>query len=164
MFIRCRTGDVDPIFPLELCPHTAELQVAIISWGYRRNEVPHLCLRAMGGFDIIHDVDVDVVEDHALLRHVLALPKYAAKDNAGLGGGNLDRGLDALKTMRCNCVHRRSLDKFEISQCREVQTKILQRVSCLIDQQDVCLITTVGDRFDRQKHDAHRAKYQIHEP
>lgn len=37
------------IFPLKLCPHLSEL-----------------CIGAGGGLDVVHDVDVDVTEDHAV--------------------------------------------------------------------------------------------------
>jgi len=40
--------NVDTIFPLEFGPHTSELRFV-----------------AVGGFDIVHDVDVDVAEHNA---------------------------------------------------------------------------------------------------
>lgn len=37
------------IFPLKLCPH-----------------LPELCIGTGSGLDVVHDVDVDVTEDHAV--------------------------------------------------------------------------------------------------
>ena len=59
----CQSSDVGVdrhlVLPLKLCPHLAEL-----------------CVRAGGGHDVVHDVNVDVVQHHAVTitgcpRHVI---------------------------------------------------------------------------------------------
>ena len=72
------------ILPLEFCPHAAEL-----------------CLRAAGGHNVIHDINVDVVENDNI--PVAAGPQdvvdNVSEDDAILRGGNLHVGLDVRKVV-----------------------------------------------------------------
>ena len=38
----------------------------------------------MSRLDVVHDIDMNVVEDHRLLGKVWSFPKYATKDDACL--------------------------------------------------------------------------------
>lgn len=49
-----------------------------------RRSHTHLLLCAVRGLDVVHDVNVDVVQDHTLLCETRALPENAAKDDARL--------------------------------------------------------------------------------
>jgi hypothetical protein len=51
----------------------------------------NLSFIAVRGFDIIHDVDMDIIQDDAGLRHVRPFPKNRAEDDAGFRGGYLGR-------------------------------------------------------------------------
>ena len=62
------------VLPFELGPHGAELDIG-----------------AGGGRDVVHDVDVDVVQDHhAALRVPCGLVHDVPKDGARLGRRHLD--------------------------------------------------------------------------
>jgi hypothetical protein len=93
-----------------------------------------LCFGAHCGLDVVHDVDVDVVEDDGLLGQVDALPEDGAKDDAGLSRRDLDRCLDALEAVRRDCVDRRALDDLEVAKRRKVEAEVLERVRCLVDE------------------------------
>jgi hypothetical protein len=68
--------DVDFVLPFELGPHG-----------------PELGLSAVCGLDVVHNVDVDVVEDHDLrVRAVRAVVDDVAEDDAGVGRGDFDGG------------------------------------------------------------------------
>ena len=65
-------SDVHAILPLELGPHAAELRFVAVS-----------------RFDVVHDVDVDVVQDYTRLSQVRALPEDATEDNTSFCRGYL---------------------------------------------------------------------------
>lgn len=46
----------------------------------------YLGLSAVRRFNVIHDVDMDVVEDNTLLRHSGPLPKDTTEDDASFRG------------------------------------------------------------------------------
>lgn len=62
--VRHRGRDVDPVLPLELGPHASELR-----------------LIAVRGLDVIHDVDMDVVQDDARLDQALTFPEDIPEDD-----------------------------------------------------------------------------------
>lgn len=97
----------------------------------------YLSLRAKRGLDVIHDVDVDVVENDTLLRHARTLPKNAAENHTSLRGGHLDSSLDTLEAMRSNGVRGWPLHKLQVAQGREVETQVLESVRRLVDEQDI---------------------------
>ena len=59
--------DVDPVLPFEFSPHASELR-----------------LRAHGRLDVIHDINMDVIEYNCLLGQVGPLPENTTKDNTRL--------------------------------------------------------------------------------
>ena len=55
--VRDGSGGIHAILPFKLGPHASELRLVAV----RR-------------FDVIHDIDVDIVQHHARFRETLALP------------------------------------------------------------------------------------------
>lgn len=79
---------------------------------------------------IQHDVDARIRSAGLVVDHV-------AKDDTRLGRRDLDGCLDIVecvwaKRMRCG-----TLDKFEIAEGSEFDGQVLQRIVCLVDDQDV---------------------------
>ena len=89
------------------------------------------------GLDVIHDVNVNVVQDDGLLCEVRTVPEYTAEDNSRLRRRPLDRSLDALETVRRNGKRRRPLYNFQVTKSCEVKTKVLEGAWGLIDQEDI---------------------------
>ena len=85
----------------------------------------YLLLGTVCWLDVVHDIDVDIVQNDALLRHSRTLPQDATKDDTCFGRGHLDRRLDALEAMRGDRVKGGSLDKLEVTQCRKVEAQVL---------------------------------------
>lgn len=80
----------------------------------------YLSLGAVRWLDVVHDIDVNVVQDDALLSHSRPLPQNTSEDDTSLCRGNLDGSLDTLKAMWGNGIDRRPLYEFQITQSREV--------------------------------------------
>ena len=83
-------------------------------------EEPYLSLRTVRRLNVIHDIDMDIVQDYALLCHTRTLPQDATKDDSSLCGGYLDCGLDALETIGTDGVNRRSLNQLEVTEGGEI--------------------------------------------
>lgn len=45
---------------------------------------------AIGRFDIVHNINVNIVQDNTGLRHPGSFPKYTAEDDTGLGRRHLE--------------------------------------------------------------------------
>ena len=104
------------VLPLELGPHLAELD-----------------LGADGGHDVVHDVDVDVVQDDdvAIGRGAAAIVHDVAEDDPVLRRGDLDVGLDRAKVQRAHDDWLRLLDELEVTEGSQFQCHILKGVACL---------------------------------
>lgn len=100
-------------------------------------QATYLRLITIRRFDIVHDIDVDIVQNDTGFRHVRSFPQNATENNARFCGRYFDSGFDALEAMRGNRINRRSFHYFEISKGRKIQAKILQGVSGLIYQENV---------------------------
>ena len=70
--------NVDTVFPFELSPHTAELhQEEVSKWiaeTWDENRKNYLSLVTIRRLDIIHNIDVNIVQYYARLRHVGTFP------------------------------------------------------------------------------------------
>ncbi|KAI3494698.1 hypothetical protein L1887_40514 [Cichorium endivia] len=153
--------DVHLVLPLELGPHGAELRLVAVR---RRN--------------VVHNVNVDVVEHHTLgiartlrTRARRTLVDDVAKDHARLGARHLDRRLDRLVRVRRQRVVRRPLHQLQIAQRRKLDRQVLQRLGRLVHhehiQQDVKLVhvdVRLGVhriREARQLHDARQLRDKV---
>lgn len=81
----------------------------------------YLSLVTVSGFDIVHNVDVNVVQDHTGLCEAGTLPENAPENDASLCRRDFDSGFDALEAMGSDGVYRGPLNKFEVSQGSEVE-------------------------------------------
>ena len=98
---------------------------------------------------------MDIVKHNARFCKASTFPKDISEDYAGFGGGYLDvigiisickravhlaikiylnGSFDAQETMGRKGMYCWSLDELEVTQRREVQDKVLQRIRRLIDQ------------------------------
>ena len=80
----------------------------------------YLCLSTVCWLDVIHNINVDVVQDDALLGHSRSLPQDASEDNAGFCRRNFDSSFYTLEAMRCDGIHGRPLHELQIAQSREI--------------------------------------------
>jgi hypothetical protein len=107
------------VLPLELCPH---------------DTIQHL---GRGGrCDVVHDIDVDIIEHHAVLVRCTAASNVVhkvAKDDAGLGGRHLDIGLDPALSLWPNRVVLRSLAQLQVTQGCQFQADVLESIIGSID-------------------------------
>ena len=90
--LRDGRGDVDTVLPLELGPHAPELKSLTVS--AMVNELlcsgcTDLLLRAIRRLDVVHDVDVHIVQDHNS-PVIATLVDYVAKNGSSLCARNLD--------------------------------------------------------------------------
>mmetsp|Transcript_20455 Transcript_20455/g.48485 ORF Transcript_20455/g.48485 Transcript_20455/m.48485 type:complete len:711 (-) Transcript_20455:783-2915(-) len=114
------------VLPLELGPHGAEGEVG-----------------ARGGRDVVHDVDVDVVEHHAVAVGVLLLGAVGivavvddrAEDDARLRARDLDVGLDVLALARQEHVRLRPLAQLEVAHDGELEAEVVHHLVGLVDEQ-----------------------------
>jgi hypothetical protein len=86
---RYRGVDVHPVFPFKLGPHATELGGIDTEHHYGLDvirESTDLGLVAIRWLDVVHDIDVDVIQDDACFRQVGSFPENAAKDDAGFRG------------------------------------------------------------------------------
>jgi hypothetical protein len=110
------------VFPLELGPHLSELGVGA---GRR--------------YYVVHDVDVDVVQDHHVAvgggaGHVV---HDVPEDDTVLGGRDLDVSLNVAEIFRGQHHRLGLLDQFQVAQSRQLESAILQSVVGLVDDQHV---------------------------
>ena len=127
------------VFPLELCPH-----------------LPKLRLRARCRHDVVHDVDVDVVQDDhvAVGGRGPAVVHDVAKDDPILRGGHLHVGLDTAEVHGAEHHRLRPLHQLQVSEGGQLDGAVLERVRRLVDdehvQNDVVLVhVDVGLSVDR---------------
>lgn len=86
--------DIDFVLPLKFSPHAAELG-----------------LSAVRRVDIVHDIDMNVVQDDAVaISSTLCVVYNVAKDNASLGGRDFDRCFDNEERVRCKIMCRWAVD------------------------------------------------------
>lgn len=98
----------------------------------------YLCFIAVRRFDVVHDINVDIIQNNTGFGHIGSLPKNGAKDDTGFcrrhldqtlstcmllnvnEGKDLDRRLDALETVWRNRVHRWPFDDLKITEGSEI--------------------------------------------
>jgi hypothetical protein len=97
----------------------------------------YLSLTTIGRLDVIHNVDVDIVQDHAALREAWTFPEDTSEDDTCLGRGDFDGGFYTLEAMRGDGVDGRTLDEFEVSQGSEIEAEVLEGVGCLVHEEYV---------------------------
>jgi len=92
--------------------------------------IKETCLRfcAIGGLDVIHNVNMDIAQDDSLLRQIRGFPKDATKYHSRLCRRDLDGGFDTLKAVWGNGVYCWSFDDFKVSERCEIHTEVLQGV------------------------------------
>jgi len=130
-------ADIHSVLPLKFGPHTSEL-FSSVSIGAKADKILYyLGFVAVRWLYIVHDVDVDVIEDDASFRHVRSFPQDAAKNNASFRRGYLgtielamvnyirrlkyfNGCLDTLKAVWSNCVNCRPFYNFQIPQSRKI--------------------------------------------
>jgi hypothetical protein len=85
---RYRGADIYPVLPFKLGPHATELGGVGIEHCRCLHAIDStdLGLVAIGWLDVVHDIDVDVIQDDACFRQVRSFPENAAKDDAGFCG------------------------------------------------------------------------------
>mmetsp|Transcript_21988 Transcript_21988/g.51126 ORF Transcript_21988/g.51126 Transcript_21988/m.51126 type:complete len:255 (+) Transcript_21988:250-1014(+) len=118
------------VLPLELGPHGAEEEV-----GARR------------GRDVVHDVDVDIVQHDARAVSVERARRVVddrAEDDAGLRGGHLDVGAHRAALAGREGVRLRPLAQLEVANGGELEAEVGHRLGGLIDdchvEDDVVLV------------------------
>lgn len=77
-------GDVDPVLPLKLSPHAAELQNRVISKTLQKGTKTYLSFCAVGGLDVVHDINVNIIQDNTLFRHPRSFPQDGTEDDTSL--------------------------------------------------------------------------------
>mmetsp|Transcript_10832 Transcript_10832/g.28114 ORF Transcript_10832/g.28114 Transcript_10832/m.28114 type:complete len:938 (-) Transcript_10832:320-3133(-) len=111
------------VLPLELGPHRAEGEVRARRWR-----------------DVVHDVDVDVVQHDARavgVRGAGGVVHDRAEDDARLGGGDLDVGADRARLARCEGVRLRPLAQLEVAHRRELEREVGHHLGRLVDHEHV---------------------------
>mmetsp|Transcript_7477 Transcript_7477/g.22651 ORF Transcript_7477/g.22651 Transcript_7477/m.22651 type:complete len:205 (+) Transcript_7477:479-1093(+) len=109
------------VLPLKLRPHVAELDI-----GARRRA------------DVVHDVNVDVVEhDDVAISVASTLKNEVAKDDSCLRGRHLDVGTDDTRLARRECVDLWALNQLEVAHRRELKAHALQRLGRPVDNGDI---------------------------
>ena len=83
MGIRHSGRYINPILPLELSPHTSELVWAVNTQALAHGTRTYLSFGTIRRLDVVHDINMDVVQDDTLLSHPGPLPQDASKDNTG---------------------------------------------------------------------------------
>ena len=110
------------VLPLEHDPHLEELLVVA-----RRRH------------DVVHDVDVNVVEDDTVA--VVGGARYVVDDvaeyDAVLGGGHLDVGLDVGEVAWSERERLRLLHELQVAEGGQLERQILQGVARLVDDEHV---------------------------
>mmetsp|Transcript_6423 Transcript_6423/g.12463 ORF Transcript_6423/g.12463 Transcript_6423/m.12463 type:complete len:1013 (-) Transcript_6423:147-3185(-) len=152
--VRHRRVDRHLVLPLELGPHAAELQE-----------------RAEGRRDVVHDVDVDVVEDDHVgplgrggaLRGALRVVVHdVAVDDARLGRGHLDVGPDGDAGVRRHRVVLGALAQLEVAHRRELEAHVGERLVGLVDEEHVKHNVVVVHGHHRLGVDRVRQPSQLH--
>ena len=96
-----------------------------------------LCFGAMRLLDVLHDVDVDIVQNDTLFEIILDVVHDVAKDHPCLGGIHFDTGAHAVEGLGRHRRCRGTLNQLEVAEGRELDCEILQDIRCLIYKQDI---------------------------
>jgi hypothetical protein len=80
---------------------------------------------------------MNIIQNDTLLRKIRTIPEYTSENDTSLCRGDFDGRFYALEPMRSDGIHRRSFDDFQISESGEIETKVLEGVSCLVNEQNV---------------------------
>jgi len=57
--------DVDTVLPLEFRPHSTELEKIVKDQANKgRGEKEYLCLITIRGFDIVHDINMNIIQNN----------------------------------------------------------------------------------------------------
>jgi hypothetical protein len=100
----------------------------------------HLSLVAICRLDIIHDINMDIVQYNTCLRGA-GLPDNVPENDPSLGGRHLDRCLDTMEAVGGQRMRSRPLDKFHITERSEFNNKVLKRIGRLIHNENVWTIS-----------------------
>lgn len=113
--------DVDLVLPFEFGPHGSELR-----------------LRALRRLDVVHDVDVNIVENNDIgVDSLLALVQYVAENDTRVGRRNLDGCLDVDKVVRADILRWWALYNLEVAKRCKLDGEILQCLCRLVDEEHV---------------------------
>lgn len=115
--------DVNLVLPLELGPHA-----------------PELSLVAVSGLDVVHDVDVNVVEHdrRADLADSLPVVNDVSKDDSRFRRRDLDGCFDGVEGVRTEGVGCWTFDELEVSEGGELDREVLEGFRGLVDDEDLC--------------------------
>lgn len=80
---------------------------------------------------------MNIIQNDTLFRKIRAFPKYTSKNDTSLCRGYFDGRFYTLETMRSDRVYGGTFDDFKISESGEIETEILESVSCLIYEKNV---------------------------
>lgn len=94
---------VDLILPFEFCPHTSELSFIAVRW-----------------LDVIHDIDMYVVEYDIPTVGGVDVVNDGAENHASLSRADFDNGLDTVVPMRRYGMGCRLFNKLQVSESRKV--------------------------------------------
>jgi len=113
--------DVDLVLPFEFRPHGSELR---------------LC--ALRRLDVVHDVDVNIIEnDHVGVDALFALVQNVAEDDTRVSRRNLDGCLDVDKVVRADVLRWWALNNLEVTKCCKLDCEILQCLGRLVHEKHV---------------------------
>eukprot|EP00048_Salpingoeca_helianthica_P014963 m.224436 g.224436 ORF g.224436 m.224436 type:complete len:482 (-) comp16465_c0_seq1:1487-2932(-) len=120
---RCNAGaHRNLVLPLKLHPHRSKVT-----------------LRTVRRCDVVHDVNVDIVEhdDVAVGRRARHIVHNVAKDDPRLRRRHLDVGLDGAEVVGADGVCRGLFCQLEVAQRGKLQCQVLQRVRRLVDDKHI---------------------------
>mmetsp|Transcript_7932 Transcript_7932/g.25936 ORF Transcript_7932/g.25936 Transcript_7932/m.25936 type:complete len:313 (+) Transcript_7932:11-949(+) len=121
------------VLPLEFCPH-----------------VPKRLVAAGSRADVVHDVEVDVVQiDVVLLRRRRLFIHDGAEDVASLCRGDFDVGADGLLVQRPERERLRPLHELEVAHRRQLDCEVGQRRRRAVRDEDLQHDVVVVHRHDR---------------
>lgn len=134
--------DVNLVLPFELAPHASELEkndINSLLMLIIHKMMHYLCLCAVCWVDVVHNINVDIVQYHhaAVFVCIVGIIDNVAKDDTGLCGRNFDRGLDGEERVRGKVVCDRSVHKLEVAQGGKLDCKVLKGFICLVDDQNI---------------------------
>lgn len=81
---------------------------------------------------------MDVIENHAIaIRGSMSVVYDVAKDDASLGGRDLDRSFDSKERVGGKIMRSWAIDQFEITKGGKLNSQVLQRRVGLVDNKDI---------------------------
>jgi len=117
---------VTVVVTLTLFSHSNSVHILrnLYYWSARRpgfiETRTYLSFSAVRRLNVVHDINVDVIQDDALLGHSWSLPQDASKDDTSFCRRNLNGSLDTLEAMRSDGIDRRPLHELQIAQSRKI--------------------------------------------